>query len=502
MRPDGLRTRFPALRLSRAPRPSATWLRLFAFCGLAVLLRWGTFSLSVIDHDESTYIVIADALLRGEVYLRDVIDIKPIGIFWIYAALIKLTGGSIPLLRLAAALVVGLGAWGLSLANWRATHRRVPGDIAGVAYCLMCSVFTDYGNSPNTELFFNLGTIAAVALAVAPRTGGRRADPFWHWPVAGLLLGLGCVIKPFVAAEALAVGLFGVWYYGRRHDFPRLLAAGAALVAGFALPVAGVVAYYAQLGLLDAFYFYTFTVAGAYPAELAWYPRLEFAANYLLRYAPLVLLGGGALVRRSFPAELRRWNVFLLLQFLLVTAAIVLTGKRFGHYQIQLHPVLALWVGACAGYAYREVWRRRWVIPTVGGLALLLGVTQAIYYGQKRDKGREVAAYFRERLLPGEEVFGMNAPQIAYHLLDRPSPTPYVHASLLYYDHHLAAFQIDLDHVAQRLIDNPRLTYLYGRTRDRQLDNALTHRLLEHFTEYDRFGPDQDFIVYRRNAAD
>ncbi len=487
-------------RLSRVPFPSASWLRLLAFCGLAVLLRWGTFFLSVIDHDESTYIVVADELLRGEIYLRDAIDTKPIGIFWVYAGLIKLTGGSIPLLRLAAALVVGLGAWGLSIANWRATHRRVTGDVAGVAYCLLCSVYTDYGNSPNTEIFFNACTIAAVALAVAPRIGGQREDAFWHWPVAGLLLGLGCIIKPFVAAEALAIGLFAVWYYAHRGDYLRLLTAGAALVAGFAVPVAGVVGYYASLGLLDALWFYTFTVAGDYPVELAWYLRLKFMGDYLLRYAPLVLLGGVALVRRSFPRELRVWNAYLLLQFLLVTGVILLTGKRFGHYQVQLHPVLTLWAGACAGYVWRAYWGRRWVAPAVVGLSLLLGVAQGIYYAQKRDTGREIATYFRERLRPGEEVFGINAPQIVYHLLDRPCPTPYVHTSLLYYGHHLEAFQIDLESVSRHLITNPRLTYVYGRVGDPELETPFTRQLLEHFTEYARIGANQDFIVYRRGT--
>ncbi|MEO0732907.1 MAG: hypothetical protein AAFZ52_08735, partial [Bacteroidota bacterium] len=69
------------------------WLALFIL--LAIALRWGSFFISVINHDESTYIVIADEMLRGEIYLRDVVDTKPIGIFWIYAALIKLTGGAI-----------------------------------------------------------------------------------------------------------------------------------------------------------------------------------------------------------------------------------------------------------------------------------------------------------------------------------------------------------------------------------------------------------------------
>ncbi len=472
------------------PRPRP-WLVPLAFLALAVALRWGSFFISVIGHDESTYIVIADELLRGEVYLRDVIDTKPIGIFWIYAGLIKLTGGSIPLLRLAVSAVLALGAWGLYVANYRATGERVAGYVAGAAYLFMCSIFTDYGIGPNTEHFFNTCTIWAVALGVA--------SPRKQWFPAGLLLGIAFIIKPFAAAEALAVGLYLVWYYARDARYGRVMTAGLILVAGFALPVVGVVAYYAWLGLLDALWFYTFEVAQAYPIELPWYLRLKYMADYLLRYAPFLLLGGVARVGSMPGKALRAWNYYLLLQFLLVTAIVLTTGKRFGHYQVQLHPALALWCGAWVGFAWREVVLRRWVVPAVAAVAIAIGLAHALYYHGKEDVPREIAGYFRPRIAPGEEVFLMNGHQIAYHLLDRPSPTPYVHSSLLYYDHHVNALGIDLDAVARQLIDNPSLVYLLGRVDDPELDTPLTDRLLEHFEEHDRIG--EEFIVYRRVAV-
>src|SRR6187431_504425 len=68
--------------------------------GLAIILRFFTFFRSVIDHDESTYIVIADALLYGDVYFRDVIDTKPIGIFGLFALFLTVFGKSIFMIRL------------------------------------------------------------------------------------------------------------------------------------------------------------------------------------------------------------------------------------------------------------------------------------------------------------------------------------------------------------------------------------------------------------------
>lgn len=484
------------------------WLA--AFFALAIALRWGSFFISVINHDESTYIVIADEMLRGELYFRDVIDTKPIGIFWIYEALIWLTGGAIWALRTAAAFVVALGAWGLFLAGRRATGVDRVGVAAGVIYCWACAVFTYYGLSPNTEIFFNVCTIMAVALAVAPRVRSGNKDPFWHWPVAGFLLGLGVIIKPFAAAEALAVGLFMVWYYARQQEYLRVLTAGTSLVAAFSLPLLYVYAYYQQSDLLDAFQFYTFEVSSAYPIDLPWYLRLKYMGDYLLRYSPFVLLGAGALVqwkRTKEQGEERKkgvmnWSYYLLLQFLLVTIVVLLTGKRFGHYQIQLHPIIALlaglwWLPGLTVYPWlRREKLRRWTPYLVAGLAFILGTVHFLHYHKKDDKPARIAAYFEDKLGPEETFFGINGWQITYHLLDRPVPTPYVHSSLLYLDHHVRAFQIDELAEAERLIADPTVVYLVGRTYDENANTPLTARLLEVFQPHDLIG--EDIRVWKR----
>ena len=545
---------FP-LRLRRwfASRGPGGWLLLF--CGLAVLLRWGTFFISVINHDESTYIVIADELLRGEVYFRDVIDTKPIGIFWIYAGLIKLTGGAIPMLRLGAALFVGGGAWGLYLGARRALGSNSAGIVAGVAYCWMCSVFTYYGLSPNAEIFFNLFTIGAVALAVAPRAGGRRS-PFWHWPVAGLLLGTAFVIKPFAAAEAGAIGLFLVWYYARAGRWGRMLVGGASLIGAFMLSPVLSYLYFVGHDVTEAFWFYTVEVSGAYPVELAWYLRLKYVGDYLLRYAPFVILAGaagysawrrgqsgntavvgdgpaagaGEVARKQGgeqsptpevqlrwqdtvgqlssvnttlpPSPVRTWWTYLMLQFVFVLIVVLLTGKRFGHYQVQLHPVLAA-LAAC-WYAHGRplfprwngAWVRKYTPTGLLVLSLLMGLQHFNHYRQKDDLNRRMATWLSDHLGPDETFFCLSGGHVAYHLTDRPVPTPYVHNTLLFFEHHLRAFQIDEATEASRLLADPTVVYLTSRRHTGYGDNLLRRTLLNHFELVDTIPGNVEF--YRR----
>lgn len=471
----------------------------------SLLLRWGSFFISVINHDESTYIVIADEMLRGEVYLQDVVDTKPIGIFLIYAALIKLTGGSLILLRAAAALVVALGAWGLFLATRRALGSYHAGVAAGLIYCICNSVFTYYGISPNTEIFFNLFTIAAIALSVAPRIRKEKhEDPFWQWPVAGLLLGLAVSIKPFAAAEALAIGLFLVYYYLSTKQFGRMITTGLSLVAGFAIPLLAIFFYYRQQGMLDTLLFYLFEVNGAYPVELAWYLRLKYMGDYLLRYSPFVILGALTLVQVAGTkyGERWTWTRFLLLQFALVTVVVLLTGKRFGHYQIQLHPPLAALAGVwwVFGETAIKQWKVRWTKTYTPALLLLLAlslsVSQYSHYQRKDDKAARIAEYLEPRLQPGETFFGLNGWQITYHLLGRDVPTPYVHSSLLFYDHHVRAFQINEKEEAESLLKNDKLVYLFGRVKDESAQTILTETLMTAFSPVDTLPG--EIVIYRR----
>ena len=84
---------------------------LLLFCVLAILLRVFSFFPTVIDHDESTYILIADALRKGMVYQVDYIDTKPIGIFLIIAFFQFFIGKSIFLFRLMTAIVIAATAF-------------------------------------------------------------------------------------------------------------------------------------------------------------------------------------------------------------------------------------------------------------------------------------------------------------------------------------------------------------------------------------------------------
>ena len=387
-------------------RPFLIFLTILAF---STVLRWGTFSRTVINHDESTYIVIADEMLRGEVYLGESIDTKPVGLFWLYAVMVYVTGGSIIGLRFLATFFIALTAFFLFRAGKRATGSDRVGWAAALSYPLIMSIFTYYGISPNTELFFNSFTAAAIMLAIPDLIAGwQKAEPLklnaGRYAVVGILLGCAVIIKPVAGAESLAIGLFLLyWGWKKSQLSSAVFRACLPMTVAFTLPILAVIAYYSSLGMLEELYFYNWEVTRRYPADKAWYLRLKFMADYFLRFFPLVLLVIAAWVEKEND---RPWQQFLLLQLALVSLMVLIPGKTFGHYQVQLNPALCA-LAACWWLPNRkgQHWLRKFQLSKglriLAGVAIFIGIGHFIKYQLKPDRAGLAAEWLEKHLEKG-----------------------------------------------------------------------------------------------------
>lgn len=456
---------------------------------LALLLRWGTFFPSVINHDESTYFLIGKGLLEGQTYLVDSYDTKPIGIFLIYALFSWLGGASIFMLRVFTALTIGLTAYLLYRLGYKTSGNNNVAWAAGISYLLLTSIFKFYGLSPNTELFFNPFTIGALLLVWGDH---RRIH---HFIFAGLLLGCGFMIKYVIAADALAMGLLLLWQgWQKRKLLVAVFQECLPLTLAFFIPVLLTYAFYAEIGQVEAFLFYTFDVTSRYPVETDWGTRLLFALAFLGRFFPFTLLAIFA-IRERLTTD-RIWQNFLLLWLFCVTVMTLLPGKTFGHYQIQMMPPLAL---LAATWFHAERQQQQWLRKLSGkGMQAFLAVVFVgvsiglfFYYTSKLDGPRVIAKKLEERLQPGEVVYTGNYHHIVYPLLGQNSLTPYVHSSLLFYDHHISALEVDLEEEASKILaQHPRFVLL----RTDHPHNTLTSLIYERYQITDTL-PDKVWLL-------
>ena len=392
-------------------------LFLLSLC-LVVLLRLPTLFRAVIDSDESTYLLMARQWLNGLHLYSEIWDTKPPGIVFLFAGLFKLTGVSIPALRILSAI---FHATTLTLI-WQIL-RSLKVAISPLLIILTALLFLStktYSLAANTEIFFITFTLAAVALLL-------EAKKWWHYLLAGLLLGIGFEIKYFVLFDFFALALLITLTSKQRwRDL-------AIFSSAFITPFLLVLLYFYQSSSWQDFYYVTFVIPRKYSGNIDFNNLRQFAWQYLRAPGALLLLSIPLIIinRKSLTRD--RHFYFLLSWFLLTSLATIVPKTFFGHYLLQIIPVgLLLFL-----YHLNRVTLSRKLLATLISLELivLLLITNNFYrkYIKDPDPVKKIATILKQQLLPKEQIFiTTSGYQILYHLLNRPIPTKYVHPSLLF----------------------------------------------------------------------
>ena len=428
---------------------------------LGVVLRLPTFGRPLLSDDEAIYAVTADALGRGDLLYRDVVDHKPPLIYHVYQAGFAALGrydtqGAHALVVLAVLLTAGF----LFAIKWQ--EGRAGGLGAGSSggsalaaaglFLVFSTTWHDYDAlAANCELFL-LAPQAISAWLLLRGLGSTGARGLAIHLAVGVLIGTSALFKyqglTFLAAS---IGLLIWWVILERASGAWAVTMALAQVAGALVP--------------PALYLWWCRNAGNLAATLYWFRfNFSYVGAGLTGFAAMArglrrtgLVGGAALapyglgiaaalstvpklvrvIRRrlaggaSVEAEVPSPSAVLGLLWLVTSAVAVTTGGRFfGHY---FHLVLApLCLLAAAGFC--RLWERGW--STRAPLLVLCALPALVFFGLATfgrplaaalDEGEprydEVAARMAELTKSDERVFVWgNSPQL-YVLARRPMGT-------------------------------------------------------------------------------
>jgi len=430
--------------------------RVFLFCILlAVILRLPSFSISVMDHDESTYLIMGAEMLEGRELYSDITDTKPAGIFLIYAFMQLITGYSLFLKRLLVAFLVGASGYLIHRLSVALFKEKNPALAAGIIYILFTSTWEYFGISPNTELFFNFFTISGAILLLKP-------NKKWYF-MAGILLGMGFMIKYLVLFDVLAIGgfLFISEHIQERRIFslkifkPYFLAG-----VGFSIPFGLAHLAFWLKGNYAEFHFITYELVGNYNDDASLKDYFIMLLDFAGRFLPVTILFFYVFFSGKAPFE--NWHKpFFAVWLASILLAIYLPGKGFTHYTMQLMVPLSLIAGMfyhprmnpaprmAALFKGRPAW--------VTGIGIVTVVMSINIYDNwfRTDYPREVAEYLEENMEPGETVYTGNYRHIIYYLLRQNSPTKYVHPTILTTDLGKAFRVNGLQEIKKILARNP-----------------------------------------------
>jgi hypothetical protein len=429
---------------NRTAQPSGRgWVALvLAVFALGALLRVPTFLRPVLSDDEAIYATTADALTRGDLLYRDVVDHKPPLIYHVYQAGFAALGaynthGAHALVLLSVLLTAAF----LFAAREKEDHLT---GLAGAALFLVFSTtWHDYDAlAANCELFVLAPQAVAAWLLVRdslrPKAGGIAA----HVAV-GCLIGISALFK-YQGLTFLGVSA-GMLLWARlagRMTTARLAALAMSHLGGAALPACLYLGWCASAGNAEAtlyWFRFNFSYVGA---------GLTGTAAVLRGLGRLAMIGGTAIVpyglglaaavsvavrfassaRRVPGAELPSPVGFLGLLWLATSAVAVSAGGRFfGHYfHLVLAPLCLL-----AGPGVLRLWRagraRRamlFVLCAVPALVFFALASVARPLTAVLDENEpaydRVAARIAALTAPDERVFVWgNSPQL-YVLARRP----------------------------------------------------------------------------------
>jgi 4-amino-4-deoxy-L-arabinose transferase-like glycosyltransferase len=466
-------------------------------------VRAPSFFWSVINWDESIYLVISSSMLEGHVLYTDIWDRKQPLTFGFFALSQLIFGKTILAIRLLACIAVSITCL-LLFRIGRATF----GDdrLGAVVAAGLYAVFTvsSGGLATNTEILFAPFAVAAVGLILPWWVHPDTTDPpsAWCCFVAGVLLGLGTFTKLIVVYEVGAVVLLlaAGWTFssssGDLHlPFNWIIGRLGTVAAGISIPWIAGVTYFSLAGALDEFIFSNFTFNLMNMADR---PPLSLHSMWLVAQREVLgesgllwlgfVIGVGLLVTN--PASLTRGHRRLLVALIgwvvIATAAAVSLRYIYLHYYLQAFPPLAL----LGGFVFAWIWRRFVRVPVLlrVAIAATLLVPQSLRISERWrhvaevvDVPAAVAEYVAERVQPGEYIYVANYQPIIYFITKTQSPTRWAFPQFLISPEFRSRLGIQLrEEMASIFGHQP--TYVIVQTREGSLLDPAYYRLL--FTEY------------------
>ncbi|MEM9435406.1 MAG: hypothetical protein AAGA15_00075 [Pseudomonadota bacterium] len=323
-----------------------------ALAALIGLTQAASYSQEVINWDESTFMVMAQDLLDGNLPYLGLYDNKPPGIFLWLAGIMAIFGETLFAVRLfgdacllgSALIVVWLVGRG---GDAGLAARFAPGFIAGAMLVAMHSF--RYGLYTSSELPAALLLMAALAVIIrAPHAARTPA-------LAGLLISLAVLTRSNLGPVAVGFGLYFA-VESLRQGGTRGALAGYVL-AGLA-PVAGLVAVYSAMGGLEMLRIATIEVPLAYagaqasPGEALARHGALWAERTLARpwqFGLFSLWAGIGMAATLLKPGAVGWSpagiAALWLMTLAIAASIALTGSIYLSYWLQILPVFAVFAG-------------------------------------------------------------------------------------------------------------------------------------------------------------
>jgi len=423
------------------------WLVFIFFALLAVFLRWSSFYRTVIDWDESLYLLVAKAWSDGNPPYTAIWDNKPPGIYLIFLAAITTLGHSVISIRIFACLFIATTSFFLSkIGKLIENNGNIIGLLAGLLYAV--ATLSNGGLAANTEVFFT--TFVAIAMYIF------FSNNFYDQEVTykkyatlfgiGLLLGIGFEVKYVVLFDFIALSLILISTLIFKVKSPQkywlIVKTFSVLLLGFLLPFIAFSCYFWSIGHFDEYFYANFTANKLRTIDVQFSFIEPFKAIYQSKKIdiviwlsiPLLLIGYFLKTKKnnniiSMLSIWERWilsSLIFWMSTIFMGIYITLRGSFYAHYFIQVLPIICF---VAAYILINLIFGNREIAKITIKQYLLLGILLAVLIGSrgtfKALKSSAEYIYFRN--IQGIEEWGDTSGLIAKYLKDKVTPNDYIY---------------------------------------------------------------------------
>lgn len=297
---------------------------------IAFFIRFPFFFRDYVDRDESTFIIMAQSWVDGNLPYTQLWDLKPPITFLFFALIIKIFGKSFIAIRFFGVLLVAITAMYTYGIGRRITTQKV--GFWGAVFCVFLLSLFGSLQGVMSEHICTLFFVIGVYLLLSKES--------WSWYlVIGLLFGLSVMSKLNMAYPLLTLVIYLAWSGLAKkqfwHSFYRLVFMGIGVIITVIMTA---IPYYLQ-GEAQIWWESIFEAPLAYAGS---------KQHSLIKTLPFVIIVLG-LLYAMYKSKLvdfnLRANQLLAAIIFGVLLSFMQTGKVNGHYLIQLYPFILIPIG-------------------------------------------------------------------------------------------------------------------------------------------------------------
>lgn len=417
---------------------------------LSFALRQASWRREIWNIDEGVTFTMAQQIAHGATPYRDMVDHRTPLVPYVQAVAFAIGGDwNLHAQQVANALFIGLSGVFLWLLG-RRLGDAVAGMAAGLWWIFLSFGFTHPFDAMAAHTGWILVLFSSAGMWLFAESWMRRRPALAL--VAGVAFGLSYLAKqPGLLDFGVLLVLGAIIAAAEADARGRITRTLAWLGAGFVLPLAVTCAYFASKGVWSDFVFYSWTYNTKYYVPEVPFaqrlPAIEMVWHIIRDYFPAAAAGFVAAVALLWRAARTLWQtprrvdalVWIALGWSAVgLISVVLSGRPFHHYAIQLLPGLSV---ACGWLVARLLeWRGR--VARVAGLAAvallapLVGrstLQQFVLLSRETPEGGmwETARALKDHSRSGDRVFVWGYVPEIYPLAQREPATRFIYTNFL-----------------------------------------------------------------------